>query len=106
MAQRFIICTNGQPASANAPTPDDRNKITRLFEAKEGWQVWHWFSDVWLIVDPFDSTTPRQLSDELRALLGEPKHVLVMKIEGAIGFSGYGPPDGWPWMSTNWGKPQ
>jgi hypothetical protein len=103
MPTRFIICTNGHPGPS-APTPEERNKITRFFEAK-GWQVWHWFDDIWLTVDPLESTKVKDLANEMRLLLGATKQVVVMQIEGQIKYSGYAPRDGWPWMRKNWGTP-
>jgi hypothetical protein len=105
MEQRFIICTDTAKGPGPGTSALDRNNITRHLEAK-GWQVWHWFEDIWLAVAPPDSITPRDLRLELMTLLAAGKHVLVMLIEGEIKYSGNGPPAGWPWMAEKWGKPE
>ena len=112
MEQRIIICTDSTKGPASGFTADERNRITRHLEAK-GWQVWHWFEDLWLIVVPDGSITgqaklqPSELREEILALLKAPlKYILVMEVRGKIDYAGMGDAQGWPWMESNWGLPQ
>ena len=106
MEQRFLISTDSaKGAPAGGTTADERNKITFYLEAK-GWQVWHWFEDLWLVVTPQGSTTTIALRDEITNLFGAKRFLLVMEIQGPIVYSGYGNGEGWPWMASKWGTPQ
>jgi hypothetical protein len=99
---RYVICTNsavGGNAGANA---EERNAITDHLKAK-GWQVWHWFEDVWLTVDELDESSPRELREELRSLIDERTFILIMAVE-PVAFSGFGSKQGWTWMRGNWGR--
>jgi hypothetical protein len=51
MFQRLIIITDSSKGLLNGATAQERNLITRFLEGK-GWDVWHWFEDVWLVVVP------------------------------------------------------
>jgi hypothetical protein len=105
MPRRLIICTDSAKGVMNGVTAEERNIITHHLELK-GFQVWHWFEDLWLVVDPANGSSTSSLREELSGLLGPGnlKHIIIMNIEGNISFSGIGPPDGWPWMLKNWGK--
>jgi hypothetical protein len=112
MEQRIIICTDSTKGPVSGFTADERNRITRHLEAK-GWQVWHWFEDLWLVVVPDSSITgqaklqPAELRDEILTLLETPrKFILVMEVRGKIAYAGMGNAKGWPWMEANWGHPQ
>jgi len=104
MSQRFIICTNSAVGPAYGANATDRNKITSYFEAKK-WDVWHWFEDVWLVVNPSDQAMQTNaLRDELQALFAPlQRHLLVIEIGNPAHYSGWGPKDGWPWMQEKWG---
>jgi|HubBroStandDraft_4_1064222.scaffolds.fasta_scaffold726531_2 hypothetical protein len=105
MWQKFIICTNTARGPGAGTSALDRNNITRYLESK-GWPTWHWFEDLWLTVIPSYSVTPAQLRQELSALIGPTKFILIMKVDGQIDFSGYGAKAGWEWMAENWGDPE
>lgn len=103
MEQRFIIATDSPKGFPNGVTVEERNKITRFLEAKQ-WQVWHWFDDLWLVVAPANSTTPRALTKDLRKLLLKTRFVLIIEVDGRTTYSGFGSEYGWPWMEENWGE--
>jgi hypothetical protein len=104
MAKRLVICTDSGKGPVNGANAFDRTNITKHLEAK-GWQVWHWFEDVWLVVTDVDDVGLSLLRDELRNVIGGPnKHVLIMQVDGPVAYSGFGNPNGWPWMATNWGQ--
>jgi hypothetical protein len=105
MPRRLIIATDSAKGVMNGVTAEERNKITHHLELK-GFQVWHWFEDLWLAIDPSNDTGTAKLREELSAILGSGnlKHVIVMHVDGPITYSGLGPPDGWTWMAKNWGK--
>ena len=70
MAQRLIIVTDSA-----GTTRDQRNAITAFLEGK-GWEVWHWYEDLWLVNnpgEPIDFGTLRdQLGDAVAGLKGGP----------------------------------
>jgi hypothetical protein len=100
--KHFIVCTNSAIAGDAGANAAERNAITDRLKAK-GWPVWHWFEDVWLVVDPLGETRPVTLREELRSLIDSRTFILVMQID-PLAFSGFGNAEGWPWMIENWGK--
>lgn len=106
MPQRFVICTNSTAGLAGANAAD-RNKITNYFEAKK-WDVWHWFEDVWLVLNPSDKRIQTNvLRDELQALFSPlQRHLLIIEVSDQLHYSGWAPKNGWPWMLEKWGTPQ
>ena len=98
MAQRFIICTDG---SENAPTAKERDRITDLLMSKN-LDVWHWFEDLWLVVDNRDEYNASGLRDEIqKCFTRQKKNVLVLQTE-TRNYSGYGPGAAWKWMKRKW----
>ena len=100
--KHFIVCTNsavGGEAGANAA---ERNSITEYLKQNNR-PVWHWFEDIWLVLDQSEESHPKKLRDELRALIDQRTHIVVMEIEPEA-FSGFGNTKGWPWMSEYWGR--
>ncbi|MGI8773203.1 MAG: hypothetical protein ACR2JE_17405 [Acidobacteriaceae bacterium] len=103
MTNRVLIATNSGAGNLVGPTAAERNEIT-LHLQRKGWQVWHWFEDLWLVTYPGEEMRLPLLRDELRALLGA-KYVLIMSLNDSPFYSGFGPQAAWPWMTENWGKP-
>lgn len=99
--QRFVICTDSAGEWESAAPARDRDRITELMQAK-GWNVWHWFEDLWLVTNPGQEYSVGSIRDEIRALpsMGD-KHVLVMEVEG-VAYSGFGPNKAWAWMRKRW----
>ena len=107
--RRFVVCSESASdiGSTNGSTVSDRNNITAYLEGKPGWQIWHWFQNLWLIVIPEnDPVTPLGLRQELEGFLGVYKHLLVMQVPETIRYSGRGDKGAWPWMGQNWGRPE
>ena len=104
--QRFIVCTDSAKGLPLGATPAERNGITMLFD-KLGWQTWHWFEDVWLLVNPHVAVTPAQLREWLTAVLSPSmRHFMIIEVTGEMKFSGIGDRKGWPWMTQYWGRPE
>jgi hypothetical protein len=101
MPQRFVICTDSGGGEGYAATTRERNKITRLLQSK-GWRIWHWFEDVWLVVNPSEERySTDQLQLELRTQFIDDRYVLILEVTAGE-YSGFGPKKAWPWMRKNW----
>jgi hypothetical protein len=99
----FVICTNSKIGGSAGASVLERNAITDYLKFK-GWPVWHWFEDVWFTVDASETTATGTLRDELRAIIDDRTHILVLKVH-PLAHSGFGPKAGWPWMNeNNWGN--
>jgi hypothetical protein len=107
MPQRLMICTNSAMGPTYGASAEQRNQITSFLQVK-GWEVWHWFEDLWFVVVPNGSVTPKGLREEIStSILGNTKYILVLDVSGGqIVYSGFGNKDGWPWMAEKWGKPE
>jgi hypothetical protein len=104
--RRFIICTNSGGGLVNGLTTHQRNAIT-LFLKFSGWDTWHWFEDLWLVLIPEGHPmTPAAMRRAISGMVGGTKHVIVMELDGDVTYSGMGPQKGWPWMAEKWGKPE
>ena len=97
MPRRILVAVNSRLADVNL-----RNAITKLLEAK-GWEVWHWFEDIWLLADVPDTQKLEILRDEIRSLSKKNMHVLVMNVDGN-GLAGRIPTAGAPWLEEFWRK--
>lgn len=97
MSKRLIVATN----SATATNPG-RNNITLFLESKK-WQVWHWFSDLWLVSDVPDDLVVNVLREELPACLDDPtKHILIFEIANGSHHTGWVPTSGIEWFKEHW----
>lgn len=97
MAQKFII-------ALDTATADARDAITNHLLA-QGWKVWHWLEDLWLVSEVSDDVTPRLLWDELKAMPSVRKFSgLVMNASPEMLYWGGNKPESWVWMKENWGK--
>jgi hypothetical protein len=94
---RFSIAVSGTTASAAT-----KNALTAYLQGK-GWQVWHWFDELWLIAAA-DNVSAEELSREIRTIPGfHPQvHHIVMKLDGDADYFGWAPREAWDWMSKNW----
>jgi hypothetical protein len=105
MPQRFIVCTDSAGPEEYRADAEYRDRITRHLEAS-GCKILHWFGDLWLAVDASNKMSPALLEQQINSFSGKEKHILVMKVDGSITYSGFGPKDGWLWMAENLGQPQ
>jgi hypothetical protein len=95
---KFLFAING----ASAP---QQNALTEFIRAK-GWQLWHWFNDIWLVTGIPEETSIEILRDEIYEIPTiKGCYLLIMKFRGDISYSGWANPEGWPWMKENWGTP-
>jgi hypothetical protein len=84
---------------------EQRDAITYHLNSK-GWQIWHWYGDLWLLANVPDQSTPYALWSELNALPPlKGKSMLVSTVENHPLFFGVANPQSWPWMNENWGTP-
>ena len=94
---RFIIVINGATA-----TPKTRDAVTTFLKAKEGWETWHWFTDVWLVHPGDVRPNFNELRDELRKIVQYKGQYMILSAEGRIGASGVTGPDAVPWIQQYW----
>lgn len=71
-----------------------------MLQAK-GWDVWHWFDDLWLVVNSGKDYSPADLREDIQNLFSADKNVIVIQVEG-VSYSGFGPPRAWTWMRKKW----
>jgi hypothetical protein len=93
---RLIIVTNSQDS-----TSEGRNALTAFLQGK-GWNIWHWFEDVWLISDaPEGDEILESLRDEIRGLVGI-RQFLILSGQDPTTLSGMTTRDGQRWLKTKW----
>lgn len=97
MARRFIVATNSA-----VTTKEHRDAITRHLE-EQGWSVWHWFEDLWL-VNASDQIKLPELREKLTKVTFDNLHVLVLSTEGPIDHAGKVNPGGIPWLKEKWSR--
>ena len=86
--------------STNQATPAQRNAITEALRKPElGW--WHWFPDIWLIVDASGQHTEDSLLEVLHPLVPE-VFMLMLNVTGSRGFRGWGPKNMGEWLDKQW----
>jgi hypothetical protein len=92
MAKTIIIMTDSARIDVR-----DRNSITRQLASK-GWKTWHWFEDVWIVVELPDELSLSELRHELSGIIQPKSHILVVSVPGTPGVSGYLPTAGAEWI--------
>ncbi len=73
---------------------------------QQGWNIWHWLSDVWLLADVPPQISPRDLWERLESIAGpQPIKGFVMTTGQDPKFWGSNNSDSWKWMGRLWGTP-
>ncbi|OOR85869.1 hypothetical protein B0181_11875 [Moraxella caviae] len=93
MSNKFIIIADEM---FSAKTKD---AITEYFE-KYDVGIWHWVSNVWLIVDKGNALSRLQIRDDLRKIASAGT-LLVME-DGIC--TGFAPSEAGEWIKDNWNK--
>ena len=104
--QRLIISTNSAAGDPVGATASERDAITGFLKGR-GWEFWHWFEDLWLVVVPagLPQVAPDVLRDDLRGLLpSRGRHLLIINVDDGV-HAGFGPAVVWPWMRNIWAEP-
>ena len=96
MKRRFVIAIDDA-------TSDQQNTVTEFLKDKANVGYWHWFSDVWLVSDPYQKWTAKELRDELSSLIPA-SHKLVVQIDGDNTWSGFGNTKMFEWLQDTWTK--
>jgi hypothetical protein len=94
MKRRFIVMVDDA-------TREQQNKLTAYFRSKVGF--WHYFSDIWLVVESKMDWEPRSLRDEVRNLLPG-KSVLVFAVESPQRWAAFGKIGMFKWLKDEWLK--
>ncbi|HEY4281452.1 MAG TPA: hypothetical protein VGM62_00195 [Chthoniobacterales bacterium] len=101
MAQFFLISTTSVSESPeDIATAEERNRITQVLE-KRDWLVWHWFEDLWLVVNPKNPIATSTLYREVRKIMGKNRFILITRVK-PDDLVGFGPVPGWKWTDQNW----
>src|SRR5579883_3334258 len=93
--KRFIIAVDGTTITAGG-----RNELTAFLEGK-GWSIWHWFPDLWLVDEVYDSTSAAALRDQIKSLV-RGVNVMVMTPEGSIDYAGFIKTTSMEWLHQHW----
>ena len=93
MTKFIIIADTHAPLAA-------RNALTIRLKELGRWGWWHWFENIWLVVDPAERTTAQELRDVAGAALGF-ANVLVIRVEHAD-WAGLAPPAMFQWIRDTW----
>lgn len=100
--RRLIICTDSAAGGTLGATATERDAVTKLLTGK-GWQVWHWFQDLWLVtVPPGDVTDLLAVREAVKGVMSGPGRQVVILDGDGNGFAGQVDTRGVPWMSDNW----
>jgi hypothetical protein len=98
MVSRFVVLTDSSTVDNDA-----RNAITAYLKGK-GWQVWHWFGDVWLVDAAPNRIDLNALRLEMTSVMPIIRHLIVMSVEGELALSGIVPAEAIPWINLHWGR--
>ncbi len=82
-------------------TKQQQDTITNYFKHERSVGYWHWFNDVWLITDVSKEFTTQMLRDKVQEL-APGLTTLVMQIDNAKGWSGFGSDDKFNWIRETW----
>jgi hypothetical protein len=97
MSKKFIVALHG--------APDLRDPITEHLMS-QGWHVWHWYADLWLISDAPDSLTAANLHRDMESKVPGlyVSSSLVMEMGAVMKYYGRAPKaHAWDWMNEHWG---
>ena len=96
MKRRFIVIIND---ASNT----EQDVVTAHFRGVPGIGFWHWFSDVWLIVDTTNKLNAENLRNRLNELLPN-SHKIVINAENVNNWAAYGRTENFQWFRDEWDK--
>lgn len=98
----FMIATR-----AHYVIPEIKAGITSYLLGR-GWQVWHWFDDLWLTTNLPADMTAQRLSGELeQGVAGlSVAEFLVIQLENVPSYYGRLNDEAWGWIAHFWGPPK
>src|SRR5688572_20483209 len=76
-------------------------RISEAFKSKHGW--WHWIDNLWLVVDPYDTTTCEAIRDELQKIAPRARKIVLEVVP--VTWAGAGPrepQDMFQWIRDEW----
>ncbi|MGC2423441.1 MAG: hypothetical protein WA666_03690 [Nitrospirota bacterium] len=83
-------------------TAEQQNKLTEYLKINFGY--WHWFSDLWFVVDATGNWTVVTLRDKISEILPN-AHTMVMQAFGdPTAWAGFGKSEMATWMHETWEK--
>ncbi|HTL73205.1 MAG TPA: hypothetical protein VL863_07865 [bacterium] len=95
MKQRFVIVT------ANS-TPIQENLITQFFK-NGNFSYWHWFPELWLVIDNTATWNPGNLRDKINELTPD-LHNIVFRVDDKTAWAIRGMQSTFPWLHNDWSK--
>jgi hypothetical protein len=96
MRRHFIIVVNDA-------TAEQQNAVTNHFTNRNGIGYWHWYSDMWLLIDSTNFWNAETLRDKLNELLPA-NHKFVCEVRYPANWAAFGNPDTFPWLHNEWSK--
>ena len=98
MKNRFILIID-------SPSKEQQDSVTQFFREQynqgQDCSYWHWFSDLWLLVDNTNTWTVDKLRDKIKELIPG-AHLLVFLVEKGNLWSGFGPKKMGNWLYSTW----
>jgi hypothetical protein len=96
--RKFVVVVE----KVSAPQQD---AITNFVKA-QGWDFWHWYENLWLVVDPTEIWTSQGISDAIRRMLSPDEiNIMVLGVTDPMTYWGRAPQESWAWMQLKWGVP-
>ena len=95
MKRKFVVCVDDA-------TKEQQDSLTQFFE-KADVGYWHWFSDLWLVADPYNKWSATSLRDKTNEILPG-AHSVVIQIDDSDTWSGFGNPKMFEWFRNTWDK--
>jgi hypothetical protein len=93
--KRFILCVDGC-------TKEEQNSLSQYFRAQRPvLGFWHYYSDMWLIVDVNDVWTHVTLRDKMIEILPNKSIFITGVTEGSL-YAMRGRKDSFGWFKTQW----
>jgi hypothetical protein len=99
MSKKFVVALHGSPLL--------RDPITGYFSA-QGWRVWHWYADLWLLSEVPDELTAGILYQGIERAIPTLiiSSLIVLEMGPELRYYGRAPKaEAWEWMKEHWGIP-
>lgn len=85
---------------ADSATAAEKDALTSYLTDR-GWDVWHWFSDLWLVTGvPHDIDIGTML-DEIRSEVGN-IHLFIFRMPASVDAGAYGKLKSLKWLNEKW----
>jgi hypothetical protein len=86
--------------AVEAPTPEEANAITKLFQGKPEWGFWHYLSNFWIVTTGSPATTA-SLSEMIDQIIAR-KLYIVLSVSDQKTYFGRLPNEAHDWFSKTW----